>query len=167
MVWVNALVNIFLQNSSTAHNTMQCLGEATTSQPPDGILNSVSHLDGSQASEARAVPVPPSHRRNVRSPILLATSSLHDTLSSEPSSGIPGPGHHSGKLMKWFGKKCISGIEAVIIFKRCWQHEYRLRLWAASEGGGSGRKRNKQFFDMLGDVVELSKSVLGKVLHRV
>ena len=43
---------------------------------------------GSSTSIVRVVSIPPSHLRNTRSPILRATSSIHDTHTSLPSSGI-------------------------------------------------------------------------------
>ena len=108
----------------------------------------------------RAVSIPPSHRRNVRSPTLVATASLRDSLSSRPSSGVLGPGYYSGKAIKWFGQKCINGVESVIIFKRCWQYQYRLKQWSSSKGDAARSKRDKQFFTMLGDLLELSRSAL-------
>ena len=108
----------------------------------------------------RAVSIPPSHRRNVRSPMLVATASIRDSLSSHPSSGARGPGYYSGKAIEWFGRNCINGIEDIIIFKRCWQYQYRLKQWSSSKGGGAGRKRDKQFSTMLEDLLELSRSAL-------
>ena len=135
---------------------MQCLGEATTSQPPDGILTCRSPV-GDLSTSMQAVSIPPSHRRNAKSPMLCTTSSLSGRLSSTPSSGVPGPGYYSGKGMKWIGRKCLNVIENAIIFKRCWQYQYRLRKWEASGGGAAAGKRKKQFFEMLGDMLELSR----------
>ena len=92
--------------------------------------------------------------------MLVATASIRDSLSSHPSSGARGPGYYSGKAIEWFGRKCINGIEDVIIFKRCWQYQYRLKHWSSSEDDAAGRKRDKQFFTMLEDLLELSRSAL-------
>ena len=135
--------------------SLQCAGEATTSQPPDGLL-----WPRSSTSVVRTVSIPPSHRRNVRSPMLVATASIRESLSSVPSSGALGPGYYSGKAIEWLGQKCLNGIERAIIFKRCWQHQYRLKQWSSSKGDVAGRKRDKQFFAMLGDFLELSRSAL-------
>ena len=93
--------------------------------------------------------------------MLVATASICDSLQSRPpSSGVPGPGYYSGKAIKWFGQKCIDGIEGVIIYKRCWQYRYRLKQWSSSKGdvAGSTGKRDKQFFAMLEELLELSRS---------
>ena len=134
---------------------MKCIGEATTSQPPTGILTPRASVDNSSISVVRAVSIPPSHRRNAKSLGLRTTSSIRDRLSSQPSSGIPGPGYYSGKAIKWFGEKCLDGIENFIILKRCWQHQYRLRRWEASTDGVAMCK--EQFFELLEDMLELSK----------
>ena len=141
---------------------MQCLGEATTSQPPDGILAPRSPVDSSSTSVVRAVSIPPSHRRNIKSPTLFATSSIRDALrrSSRASSGVPGPGYYSAKMIEWLGEKSINLVESAIIFKRCWEYRYRLKRWKGYEGGAANQKREKQFFDMLGDLLELSRSAL-------
>ena len=92
--------------------------------------------------------------------MLVATASIRESLSSRSSSGVLGPGYYSGKAIEWFGRKCINGIEDVIIFKRCWQYKYRLKQWSSSEGDAVGCKRDKQFFTMLEDLLELSRSAL-------
>ena len=106
--------------------------------------------------------IPPSHCRNIKPPTLLATSSIRDALqrSFHASSGVPGPGYYSAIMIEWLGKNCIHGIENVIIFKRCLQYQYLLRRWEGYKGGAANRRREKQFFDMLGDLLELSRSVL-------
>ena len=96
--------------------------------------------------------------------MLVATASIRERLSSDPSSGVLGPGYYSGKAIEWFGHKCLNGIERAIIFKRCWQHQYRLKQWSSSKGDAAGRKRDKQFFTMLGDLLELSRSALPETL---
>ena len=111
----------------------------------------------------RAVSIPPSHRRNVRSPMLVGTASIRDSLSSPPSSGVIGPGYYTGKAIKWFGQKCINGIEDVIVFKRCWQHQHRLKHWSSSKSDAAGKCDN-QFFAMLEDLLELSRSALPEKL---
>ena len=92
--------------------------------------------------------------------MLVATASIRESLSSDPFSGALGPGYYSYKAIEWFGHKCINGIERAIIFKRCWQHQYRLNQWSSSKGDAEGRKRDKQFFAMLEDLLELSRSAL-------
>ena len=94
--------------------------------------------------------------------MLVATASIRDSLSSYPSSGALGPGYYSGKAIEWFGRKCINGIEDVIIFKRSWQHQYCLKQWSSSEGDAAEGKRDKQFFAMLEDLLELSRSALSE-----
>ena len=91
--------------------------------------------------------------------MLVATASIRESLSSRPSSGVLGPGYYSGKAIEWLGKKCINGIEDVIIFTRCWQYHYRLKQWFSSEGNAEGHNRDKRFFAMLEDLLELSRSV--------
>ena len=152
--WVNALVRTLASHGRLAMNaSIQCAAEATASQPPDGILMPRASA-GSPASLVRAVSIPPSHRRNVKSPTLCTTSSIRDTLSSRPSSGVPGPGYYSGKAIKWLGEKCLQGIEDAVIFKRCWQHESHLKRWLASRSIG---KEREELFKFLEDAIELSK----------
>ena len=141
---------------------MQCLGEATTSQPPDGILAPKSPVGSLSTPVFRAVSIPPSHRRNIKPPMLSATSTIRNTLqcSSRASSGVSGPGYYSTKMIEWLGETSINLVESAIIFKRCWQYRYELKRWEGYEGGAADEKREKLFFDMLGDLVELSRSVL-------
>ena len=94
--------------------------------------------------------------------MLIATASLRESLSSRPSTGVLGPGYYSSKAIEWFGQKCINGIEGAIIFKRCQQYQYRLKRWSSSKGDAAGRKRDKQFFTMLEDLLELSRSALSE-----
>ena len=163
MEWVEALVRghlAYYQARLPIHTSLQCLGEATTSQPPDGLLWPKPSVD--EPPTVRAVSVPPSRRRNVRSPTLIATASIRKSLSSHPSSGALVPGFYSGKAIEWFGQKCINEIEDVIIFKRCRQYQYLLKQWSSSKGDAAGRKPDKQFFAMLDDLLELSRSALPK-----
>ena len=152
--WVNAMVRTLTSHGRLSMNaSMQCASEATASQPPEGILMPGASARSSR-SLVRAVSIPPSHRRNTRSSILRATSSIRYTLSSRPSSGALGPGYYSGKAIEWLGKKCLNGIESAIIFKRCWQHERLLKRLQAS--GGVGEHRD-ELFKFLEDVLELAK----------
>ena len=157
--WVNALVCAHASHGLLSMNaSMQWVGEATLLQPPDGILMPRAS-SGPSTLVVRAVSTPPSHRRNAKSPMLCTTSSICDTFSSRlSSSGASGPGYYSGKAMEWLGKKCIHGIESAIIFKRCWQHEYRLKQLQAS--GDFGKHRD-ELSTCLGDALELSQWVLG------
>jgi hypothetical protein len=142
---------------------LQCLGAATTAQPPEGVLTSDSNDTPSNRGEGslRAVSVPPSHRRNTTSPALAATASLHESLeeysTSCPSSGIPGPGYLSGKALKWLGKKSINTLEDAIIMKRACQHRIRLNLWKMFRGTPFGKIHQRELFEMLEEALEMSR----------
>ena len=141
---------------------MQCVGETTTSQPPDGILAPKSLVGSLSTPVVCTVSIPPSHCHNIKSLILSATSSIRNTLqcSSRVSSGVPGPGYYSAKMINWLGETSINLVESAIIFKRCWTYQYELKRWKGYEGGAANQKREKLFFDMLGDLLELSRSAL-------
>jgi hypothetical protein len=143
---------------------VQCLSEATTTQPPDGVRIwessnvSSNHADGALA--LRAVSTPPSHRRNIRMPVFGATASLRESLGmssmSSASSGIPGPGYYSGKAIKCLGETSLDVLEYLIIRMRTFQYLYRLKRWETLNGK-FGTKKQESFFGMLGDALEMSR----------
>jgi hypothetical protein len=141
---------------------IQCLAEATAAQPPDGVLTSDSRDTPSNPADGslRAVLIPPSHRRNIRSPALAATASLRESLKrssiSEASSGVPGPGYYSGKALKWLGEKTLNVLEDATIFKRAYQYRYQLKRWEKLEGT-LGIENQKKLFKMLEDMLEMSR----------
>lgn len=151
---------------------LQCLGDISTAQPPPGILNTTTVLNGENtlsASVPRAVSVSPSQRRNAKSPTLAATASLRgslekSSLSSRLSSGVPGPGYYSGKALKWLGENVLNGLEHVVIMGKTYHHTALLRRWGKRQRMGLGNpklplEKKTKLFRILEDALEMLQSV--------
>ena len=152
---------------------LQCLGDATTEQPPDAIFScklDLSEYKPKHGSTLSAVKIAPSRSRNVKLSALAASASRRERLqsfvSSHPSSGLFDVGFRAAKAIKWLGEKTLNMVDNVIIFKRTnnyirwldrWEDE--ISTYSLSSRFEIGKEKQKTLFKILEEALEMSRYV--------
>jgi hypothetical protein len=156
-------VHVYPRDGLDGNMCIQCCGEATTVQLPEGLLTSDSNGSPSKLAgdPPRGVSIPPSRRPNIRCPTLTPTASPCESIEwysiSEASSGVPGPGYLSGKALKWLGLKSLSALDVSITFVLKYQHMAHRKIGERFKGTKFGNEKYVTLFRILEDARELSR----------
>jgi hypothetical protein len=147
--------------------SLQCLAEATTAQPPEGILspqNNGASNRADRSSVVRAVSIAPSlHRHYNGSGASIGVPSFEEgyetSIASFASSGVYGPGYYSGKAIKWLGEISLKALEEVIILRRAHQHRTLLKRWRKLDRTEIEREEQQKVLQIVEEALEMSRYV--------